>query len=249
MKITVITAVYNNKEYIRDAVDSVLSQDHLETEYIVVDGGSTDGTLEILRSYGDRITKLVSGPDNGVYDAMNKGLSLASGEVVGFLNADDFYPEKDILSSVAKKLEETKADSLWGDLLYVDPKDTNRTIRAWRSSSYVPGGFRNGWMPPHPTFFARRVMYQKFGHFRDDMKIAADYELMLRFLEKERISWVYLPKTMVRMRTGGLSNRNLKNVLRANLEAYRAWSVNGLRISPWRMLLKPFSKINQYFKK
>lgn len=248
MKASIITVVRDNREYIKNCIDSVLSQDYPDIEYIVIDGASTDGTLDIIRSYGGRIAKIISEPDKGLYDALNKGIGLATGEVIGILHADDFYPSLNVVSGVVKEFERTGAFAVWGDLLYVDRRDTDKIIRTWKSSDYEPGNFQKGWMPPHPTFFAKRELYAKFGGFRLDFKTAADYELMLRFLEKNKASGVYLPGVLVKMRVGGMSNRNPISRFIASWNDYRAWKVNGLKINPFRILLKPISKIKQYFK-
>ncbi len=248
VKISIITAVFNSRQFIESALKSVLSQTYQNVEYIVIDGGSTDGTLEIINKYRDKIAKFISEPDKGIYDAMNKGIKLATGEIIGFLNSDDFYDDNNAIETVVKEMENKKADVCWGDLVYVDKDDIPKIIRFWKSSEYKKGKFKKGWMPPHPTFFVRKRVYEKYGLFNLDFKIAADYELMLRFLEKYKVSSCYIPKVLVKMRVGGKSNRFI-NIIKANFEAYRAWKINSLKINPFRILLKPLSKISQYFKK
>jgi len=249
LKISIITVVYNNAETIKDAIESVLNQTYKNIEYIIVDGGSTDGTVEIVQSYGDKITKFVSEKDNGLYDAMNKGIGLSTGDVVGILNSDDFYKSNDILEIVANEFMSKDIDCLYGDLEYVDDNDTSKVIRYWKSKPFKDGLFQKGWHPAHPTFFVKRVCYEKYGVFNLDFKIAADYELMLRFLERHWLKSSYIPKTFVKMRVGGKSNRSLSNIIRANLESYKAWKVNGLYINPFLFSLKPLSKIIQFIKK
>jgi glycosyltransferase len=243
VKISIITATYNSFATIRDCLESVCSQT-VEPEHIIIDGGSTDGTLNIAHSY-PHVAKVVSEPDDGIYDAMNKGIALASGDVIGILNSDDFYADKDVLARVSRVFSENSVDSCYGDLVYVDSRD-RRVIRRWKSGAFNRSAFYRGWMPPHPTFFARREVYEKFGVFRTEMGSAADYELMLRFLVKNGITAEYIPHVLVRMRSGGVSNRSLINRLRANRMDRRAWEVNGLDPRPWTAFLKPLRKIGQF---
>ena len=249
MKISIITVVWNNEKTIKNAIDSVLSQTYKNIEYIVVDGSSTDGTVKIVQSYGDKISKLLSEKDKGIYDAMNKGIRLATGDIVGILNSDDFYKSNDILEIVVNEFINKDIDCLYGDLEYVDSKDTSKVLRYWKSKVYKDGLFENGWHPAHPTFFIKREFYKKYGVFNLDFKIAADYEIMLRFLKKYQLKSSYINKTFVKMRVGGESNRSIKNIVKANLESYRAWEINGLNINPIIFLLKPLSKILQFLYK
>ncbi len=249
MKISIITVVWNNKETIRDAIDSVLNQTYQNIEYIIIDGASSDGTIDIIKSYGDKISTFLSEPDKGLYDAMNKGINLATGDVVGVLNSDDFYKSNDILEKVMDKFNTQELECVYGDLKYVDAKDTDKIIRYWQSKKYTQGLLQKGWHPAHPTFFVRREIYKKYGVFDLDFKIAADYELMLRFLEKNSISSVYIPKVFVKMRVGGESNQSIKNIIKANIESYKAWGKNGLYINPFVFMLKPLSKLLQFVKK
>lgn len=247
--VSLITTVFNNKETIEDAIKSVLNQSYPNIEYIITDGGSTDGTIEIINKYKNKINKFVSEPDKGIYDGMNKGIKLSSGDIIGILNSDDLYASNDVIEKVVNEMEEKNVDVCWGDLVYVDAKNTDKVIRYWKSSEYKEGKFKKGWMPPHPTFFVRKWVYDKYGMFNLDFPISADYELMLRFLEKYKINSCYIPQVLVKMRVGGKSNKSIKNIIKANIECYRAWKVNGLRINPLRIFLKPLSKIPQYFKR
>jgi len=247
--VSIITTVLNNKETVEDAIKSVLGQSYKNIEYIIIDGGSTDGTVKIINKYRDRISKFISEKDRGVYDGMNKGIRMASGEIIGILNSDDIYARDNVIEEVVKVMEKNNVDCCWGDLVYVDAKDTNKIIRHWKSSEYEPGKFKKGWMPPHPTFFVRRWVYEKYGRFNLDFPISADYELMLRFLEKYKIRSCYIPQVMVKMRVGGQSNKSIINIIKANIECYKAWKINGLEINPLIIFLKPFSKIYQYFKR
>jgi glycosyltransferase involved in cell wall biosynthesis len=246
LKISIITVVYNGAATIRHCIDSVLSQSYHAVEYIVVDGNSTDGTQEIVKSYGSKIHYFISEPDRGIYDAMNKGIKLATGDVIGILNADDFYAGITVISDVAEAMNTTNADGCYGDLHYVDGQDETVIKRNWISGSYKPNSFLMGWMPPHPTFFVRRKCYTDYGVFRLDMGSAADYEIMLRFIVKNGIKLTYIPKVLVKMRTGGVSNSTIKNRLIANSNDRKAWLVNDIR--PWffTLWLKPVRKITQF---
>lgn len=247
MKVSIITVVWNNADTIKDAIESVLNQTYKNIEYIIVDGGSTDGTIEIIQSYGNKISKFISEKDEGIYDAMNKGIKLATGDIVGILNSDDFYKSNDVIETVVREFISKDIDCLYGDLEYVDKNDTSKVIRYWKSNPYKEGLFQKGWHPPHPTFFVKREIYYKYGMFNTNFKIAADYELMLRFLEKYKIKSSYIPKVLVRMRLGGASNKSVINIIKANIECYKAWKVNNLRVNPISILIaKPFSKLLQY---
>lgn len=247
MKISVITVVLNNAKTIEDCLKSVAGQTHVDREHIIIDGGSTDGTLEIIKGYEGKIARCISEPDLGIYDAMNKGISLASGDVIGTLNADDFYADSNVLSKVAAVFNDVSVDSCYADLEYVDREDAGRVIRRWRSGHYNKNSFYWGWMPPHPTFFVRRKVYEVKGLFSTVLGSAADYELMLRFLLKNGISTSYIPEVLVRMRAGGKSNASLAIRIRANRMDRQAWCVNGLTPYPWTLYFKPLRKIGQYF--
>jgi glycosyltransferase involved in cell wall biosynthesis len=246
LKVSIITVVYNGAATIRHCIDSVLSQTYPSIEYIIVDGNSTDGTQEIIKSYGSRIQIFLSEPDKGIYDAMNKGIKLATGDIIGILNADDFYAGTTVISEIAEAFIATKADGCYGDLNYVDGQDETVIKRNWVSGSYKPNSFLMGWMPPHPTFFVRRKCYADYGDFRLDMGSAADYEIMLRFIFKNGIKLTYIPKVLVKMRTGGVSNSTVKNRLMANSNDRKAWQVNDIK--PWffTLWLKPVRKITQF---
>ena len=259
MKVSIITVSYNSAKTIGDTISSVRKQSYKNIEYIVVDGNSTDGTVEIVKQFLDSskdvsqddlqgvVTKFLCEKDKGIYDAMNKGLALATGDIIGVLNSDDFYCSNDVIEQVVRAFQEKETDCLYGDLNYVDPIDTSRIVRKWRSGAYLRKNFLNGWMPPHPTFFVKKSCYENFGTFNTQFKSAADYELMLRFLFKESCSAQHLPKVMIHMRAGGVSNVSLKNRIRANREDRMAWKINGLKPKWFTLLRKPLSKLTQYF--
>jgi len=246
LKVSILTVVYNGAATIAHCIDSVLAQDYPNVEYIVVDGNSKDGTQEIVRSYGDKIARFLSEPDAGIYDAMNKGIQLATGDVVGILNADDFYAYPSVISEVASLLSAADVDASYGDLEYIDASDATLVRRKWVSGAYKVGAFLNGWMPPHPTFFVKKKVYEAYGHFRLDLGSAADYELMLRFIHREKIRLAYLPKVLVKMRAGGVSNSTFKNRIAANRNDRMAWKINNLRPRFYTLWLKPFRKILQF---
>ncbi|MBB2821420.1 glycosyltransferase [Rhizobium phaseoli] len=230
-KISIITVVFNNEATIADTIESVRAQNYPNMEYIVVDGLSKDRTLDRINERRDIITRLVSEEDFGIYDAMNKGISLATGDVIGFINGDDFYMPG-ALAKVAEAFRDPALEACYGDLCYVRQDDTSTIVRDWRSSPFVPRAFEKGWCPPHPTFFVRREVYKRLGSFDLYYRIAADVELMMRFLERHRIKSKYLPGTMVKMRMGGTTNRSWRNILQQNKEILFALEAHGLRASP-----------------
>lgn len=264
--ISIITATYNAAATLPDNLACIQSQSGA-VEHLLIDGASTDGTLEIIKNYCTKpshlapqaspLTKYISEPDKGIYDAMNKGIALASGEVVGILNADDFYPHPEVLAKVAQVFADPQVEACYGDLLYVAENSQAssltpqaspfKVVRYWKSGSFRPEQFYQGWMPPHPTFFVRRSLYQRFGSFNLALGTAADYELMLRFLLKHRIKAVYLPEVLVHMRVGGASNASVGNRVKANRNDRKAWEVNGLRPYPWTLAMKPLRKIPQWW--
>ena len=247
MKISVITVVRNNVDTIADTLHSVADQTHPDVEHVVVDGASTDGTLDIVRREDGKVARVLSEPDQGIYDAMNKGIALATGEVVGFLNADDVYADDTVLAQVAETMNDPSVDACYADLVYVGKHDTNRVIRYWKSRPYAEGLFEKGWMPAHPTFFARRAVYQTFGGFDTSFRIVSDFELTLRFLRVHRIRSVHVSRLWVRMRMGGVSNRGVINIIKGNLEARRACKKHALVVSRAFILMKILSRVPQFF--
>jgi glycosyltransferase involved in cell wall biosynthesis len=247
MRISVITVCFNAAATIGATLDSLAAQRGADVEHIVIDGGSTDGTLDAIARHAWKPARVVSEPDHGVYDAMNKGLRLATGEVVGFLNADDFLAGEGVLADVSRAMSDPQVDACYADLVYVAPEDAARVVRYWRSRPYEPGLALTGWMPAHPTFYVRRRCYETCGGFDLEFRRQADYELTTRLLEVHRLRAVYVPRIWVRMRTGGLSNRSIRGILAGNLEAYRALRKLGYRVTPFFMLRKIASRLPQYF--
>lgn len=246
MKISIVTVVFNQKKYLKDCIESIYGQIYQDIEYIVVDGGSTDGTLEIIKENEKMIDKWISEEDRGIYDAMNKGIRMASGEVVGFLHANDLFYSRDIIDKISKVFNDKDIDGCYGDLIYMN-KDLSKRIRLWKAGEYERSKLKNGWMLPHPTFYLRKVIYEKNGLYNTSFKISADYEIMLRLLEKRKIRLYYLSEIMTIMRVGGISNWGFKNLLLKSFEDYKAWKVNNLKITPFVVIKKPMNKIKQFF--
>ena len=254
MKFSIITVVLNNKETTQDAMNSVLSQEYNNLEYIIVDGASTDGTVEVIKKvvkrFPERNIKFISEKDDGIYDAMNKGIRLATGEVVGLLNGDDVYNGKTVLKKVADVFANPSVDSCYADLVYVDKHNLNKVIRYWKSCDYQDGLFGKGWAPPHPTFFVRKKVYEEYGIFDLDYKLAADFELIVRFLGKYGIPSVYIPNVLVKMRLGGATNKSIINIIKQNLEICRAGKKNNVHISPLALTFnKSLNRITQFISK
>ncbi len=242
--VSIVTVCLNSRETINDTISSVSSQSHPCIEYIIIDGGSTDGTLDLIAQNRDRISKFISKPDNGIYSAMNKGISMATGDVIGFINSDDFYANNSVVSGMVNLIENNKLDAAYADLDYVKPDKLQKVVRCWKAGEYTKGSFRKGWVPPHPTFFCRKEIYEKYGLFREDFEIAADFELMLRFMEKYGIEVGYFPQVVVKMRAGGKANVT-SGMIKGNLEILRAFRINGFGIPLSYFLHKPMIKLKQ----
>jgi glycosyltransferase involved in cell wall biosynthesis len=245
MKISIITATYNSAATVKDTLTCIREQDHPDIEHILVDGGSTDQTPEIVKDF-PHVKRWVSEKDKGIYDAMNKGIGMATGEVIGILNSDDIYTGPSVLSAVARAFADPSVMTAYADLQYVHPDDPDKVIRTWKTGHFDKRNFYYGWMPPHPTFFVRKEVYQQVGRFDISLRSAADYEIMLRILLKYGIPAHYIPGVMVKMRAGGMSNASLWNRLRANSEDRLAWKLNGLRPYFFTLYLKPLRKIPQF---
>ena len=247
MKLTLITVCLNSESTIRDTIESVISQDYTNREHIVFDGGSTDGTLTILESFKDQI-KLIQGTDSGIFDAMNQAIAYASGDIVGIINSDDLYAHAQVLSNIVSKFGSTQSDSIYGDLHYVYRDAPLRVYRNWKSGQFDLNKFKFGWTIPHPTFFVKKEIYDHYGLFNSDFKISGDYELILRFLYKHKITTSYLPEVLVKMRAGGNSDGGLKKRLKSLKEDYLSWTKNGMKPAFYTIPLKPIRKIPQLFK-
>ena len=246
MKISLITVTYNSEKYLSHCIESVQRQTYKDIEHIIIDAKSTDGTLSIIKKYEAKIAKWVSEPDRGMYDAINKGMSMATGDVVGILNSDDMLVSDDVIASIVKVFEKEKVDSVYGDLEYVDKENTDRIFRIWKGKKYHRNLFRIGWMPGHPTFYIKRTLVEQYGGYENHYYTAADYEFMARYLFKHQISSYYLPKLIVKMRMGGASNKNISRRLRANRRDYLAMKKNKIPMPFVVSILKPLIKAHQY---
>ncbi|MCB9197668.1 MAG: glycosyltransferase [Flavobacteriales bacterium] len=247
LKVSIITIAYNSAETIEDTIKSVVSQDYPNIEYIIIDGGSKDDTLKIVEKYQDKIAKVVSEPDGGIYDAMNKGVANATGDLIGILNSDDIYADDLVISDIVKTIGEK--DAVYADLVYVKRESADQVTRYWKSGVYKKGAFLKGWMPPHPTFFVRKKCYTDYGSYNLKLRSAADYECMLRMIHKHEISLAYLPRVITKMRVGGQSNVTVNNRIKANQEDRMAWELNGLKPRFYTLYMKPLRKIGQFLKK
>jgi glycosyltransferase involved in cell wall biosynthesis len=245
MKISIVTATFNSAATVADTLRSIRDQIHPEVEHVIVDGGSTDGTLGIVKEF-PHVAKVITGKDDGIYDAMNKGILSAGGEVIGILNSDDVYTDDTVLAEIASAFTDKAVMTVYADLQYVHPGDLNRVQRTWKTGVFRKRKFYFGWMPPHPTFFVRRSVYEQAGLFNLALRSAADYEMMLRILLKLGMTAYYIPRVLVKMRAGGISNASLFNRLRANREDRLAWKLNGLRPYFFTLYLKPLRKIHQF---
>src|SRR5688572_18554548 len=246
MKITLITVTYNSEKYLQNAIQSVYNQDYSNIEYIIVDGGSTDSTLSIIEQNSTCITKWISEKDNGMYDAINKGMKMATGDVIGILNSDDMLASKDVISKIAQCFKEQRVDSIFGDLLYVDAEETSKIHRFWRGMTYNRKSFNFGWMPAHPTFYVRKEIVDQLGGYETHYFSASDFELMTRYLYKHRISSYYLSELIVKMRKGGMSNGSFKKRFRANRRDYLALKRNEVPFPFVVSMIKPLRKLPQY---
>jgi glycosyltransferase len=245
LRVSIITATYNSATTVADTLHSISSQGYPDIEHIIIDGKSKDNTLEIVSEFA-HVSSIISEEDKGIYDAMNKGIGIAKGDIVGILNSDDIYAHPDVVANVVKVFEQTDCDAVYGDLVYVYQADTNRVIRLWRAGVYKQNAFKWGWMPPHPTFFVRKEIYDRHGVFSLDLKTAADYELMLRFIHRFGIRLQYLPEILVKMRAGGASNASFSRRWRANQADREAWIKNGLSPYWFTLYMKPLRKMGQF---
>ncbi len=248
MRVSIITVTFNSEKYLADCIDSVRRQDYADIEHIIIDGNSKDNTVRIIKRHEAYISSWISEPDKGMYDAINKGMALASGDIIGVLNSDDMFASANVISEIVACFRRTGTDSVYGDLVYVDPSITTKVCRYWKGLSYNRDRFKTGWMPAHPTFYIRRSLVEEFGGYETHYFTAADYEFMARYLYFLKISACYLPKMIVKMRNGGISNGNLYRRLRANRRDYLAMKKNRIPFAFIVSILKPLSKIPQYSK-
>ncbi len=246
MKITLITVTFNSEKFLSQCIESIQNQTYKDIEHIIIDGKSTDGTVKIIKKYESSIAKWISEPDRGMYDAINKGIKLAKGNVIGILNSDDILASDDAIEKIVHAFNEQGVDSVFGDLQYVDQQNTNRVFRVWKGKKYKRNLFRMGWMPGHPTFYIKKSAIDTFGGYENHYFTAADYEFMARYLYKHQISSYYLPKLIVKMRTGGASNKNINQRLRANRRDYLAMKVNSIPMPFMVSILKPLIKMHQF---
>jgi len=249
MKVSIITPTLNSERFIKDCIESVKNQSYLDIEHIIVDGGSVDSTLKLIKEYENSYDlKLISGKDNGIYDALNKGIKSSTGEIIGILHSDDFYVHSQVIEKIVKVFLEGNVDSCFADLCYVSKENPNRVIRYWKAGNFDITNFKNGWMPPHPTLFVKKEVFDKYGLYSLDYKISSDYEFIVRVLYKFKIRTYYINELIVKMRVGGASNKSLKNVIQKVKEDYRIiqkYKLDGCKT----LILKNFSKINQFFAK
>lgn len=248
MLASIITSVLNARSTIEDTITSVLEQTYKNVEYIIVGGGSTDGTTEIIKSYGKKITKFISEPDKGIYDAMNKGILASSGDIVGFLNADDVFYDNIAIQRIVSAFTSDAIDCVYGNLVYVSRQNAARITRRWRSREFCDGLFEKNWTPAHPTFYCKKDIYERFGLYRTDFRIAADVELMYRFLQKYHIRSKYINADFVRMRDSGVSNRGIKSTVVITREMKRAIIENGGQFNLIKYLFFKLLKITEFFK-
>jgi glycosyltransferase involved in cell wall biosynthesis len=247
-EVSIITVSFYSSRTISDTIQSVLSQSYPNIEYIIIDGSSADGTTDIIKSFGKKISKYISEPDNGIYDAINKGIRLASGDIVGILNSDDFFYNKDVIQRVVNAFQEdNNLEAIFGDVVFVDPVRTSKIARYYSSEKFNPNKFKFGYMPAHPSFYVRRDLFEKFGYYKTDYKIAADFELLLRFLLINQIRYKYLQMPLVTMRRGGASNRSLLSNITLNREILRACNENGIKTNYLKIYSKYFTKIFEFF--
>lgn len=248
MKISVVTVAFNAAGTVAQTLDSVIAQTHPEIEHIVVDGGSTDGTPEIVSRYGNQVARFISEPDNGIYDAMNKGVALATGEVIGFLNADDMYAHDRVIEMVASRMQQGDLDALYGDVAYFRSENPRRLVRRYRSAHFRPSRIGWGWMPAHPALFLHRCVFESSGPFRTDYRIAGDFEFVARVFHADQLCYRYLPEVLVQMRIGGVSTGGWRNTLLLNQEVLRACRENDIRSNALMLLSKYPLKFLELFR-
>jgi glycosyltransferase involved in cell wall biosynthesis len=244
--VSIITVSHNSVRTISDTIKSVLAQTYDDIEYIIIDGSSTDGTIELVNSFGKNISKFLSEPDKGIYDAINKGIRLATGDIVGILNSDDFFYDSFVIERIAEQFKENEIDAVFGDARFVDPVRTSKVVRYYSSKYFNTGKFKFGFMPAHPSFYVKRELFEEFGYYKVDYKIAADFELLVRFLYINKIEFRYLEMPFLSMRTGGVSNKSIISKYTLNKEIARACKENGIRTNFFRIYSKYFTKMFEF---
>jgi len=247
MKISIITATYNSADTIIGCISSVNNQTYPDIEHIIIDGGSNDNTFQLIDSQNSRIKKKISEPDNGIYHAINKGIKFATGDIIGILNSDDFFNDNYVVEKIAKTFQEENIDALYGDVKFVDPSDIGIIVRYYSSKKFNPNKFKFGFMPAHPSFYVKREFYQKIGNYKEDYKIASDFELLIRFLYHHQLICKYLEMPFVIMRTGGVSNKSFRNRFILNKEILRACRENGISTNSFNIYSKYITKIFEHF--
>jgi glycosyltransferase involved in cell wall biosynthesis len=248
MRISIITVSYNSVKTIGDTIESVLSQNYSDIEYIIIDGSSFDGTCELIKKYGSRISTFISEPDTGMYDAMNKGIRLAKGDVIGILNSDDFFCSNQVIQDIADQLKYENIDAVYGDVRFVDPGNIRKTVRYYSSKNFTPGKFKFGFMPSHPSFYVKKKFYNQFGLYKTHYRIAADFELLMRFLLVNKLRTKYLDESFVTMRKGGVSNKSLLSNFILNKEILQACRENGIKTNIFNIYSKYFRKVFEFLK-
>lgn len=243
MKVSIITVCYNSEQYLKSAIESVLSQDYKNVEYIIVDGASKDGTLDIIKSYGNKITKVISEPDKGIYDAMNKGIKAATGDVVGILNSDDYFTDENSVSAITECFKQSELDAVYGDIKFVNPDNLNKTVRYYSGKHFKNWMYRFGMMPPHATVYIKRNLFDKFGYYKPDFKVSADIELLMRYFVVNKIRTTYIAKDMVTMRTGGVSTGSIAGKLQINKDTLKACKENDIYSNHLFMFIKYILKL------
>jgi len=247
MKVSIITATYNSSSTVLDCIQSVNNQTYADIEHIIIDGVSTDNTLERINSIPNKAQKTVSEPDKGIYDAMNKGIGMAQGDIIGILNSDDFLASNNIIATIVKTFERENCDAVFGNLDFVSISNVSKVVRRWKSTPYKLNGFLKGWHPPHPTLYVKRDLYEKYGNFDISLAVSADFELMLRFIEKYRIKTYYLDETIVKMRYGGESTGSIKKIITGNINIRKAFHKNGIQVPPFYTVQRILTKVKQFF--
>jgi glycosyltransferase involved in cell wall biosynthesis len=247
MRVSIVTASYNSSSTIRDTINSVLKQTYPDIEHIIIDGSSNDGTVEIVESFGNKISKFISEPDIGMYNAINKGIRLASGDFVGILNSDDFFTNEYIISKVVDAFTMNDIDAVYGDIVFVNPQNLNKIVRYYSSARFSPEKFKYGIMPAHPSFYVKKACYEAYGYYKEDYSIGSDFDLLMRFLLINKIRYYYMQMPFVKMRTGGRSNRSIISNYILNREIARSCKENRIDTNYFQIYSKYFYKVFELF--